>query len=316
MSGAAFGMCPRSVITDRKLGNAAVRLYALLTTYANADGECWPSQTTLANDLGLTSRRMVVRLMADLQAAGHVQSSFRKDEFGRRSGCVYRLCEMAKPSPAGGTTGTYRGGTTGTHGGVPEVPELRVPVVPGGGVPEVPIGGVLQVPIEHTKEHTTEQTRASPQVLVEDQAPKAGKPAPDYAFEGVVIKLTHRDYDRWKAGFPDVDLPPYLTARDAWLSEQTPADRKNWFVSTATDLRNFQKREAIEKGNRPPAGTQARASPPVDPKLAFRIAESKARNDAISSAEAAGLNPLDDKYDRHVGALMMEWYNNEQRRSA
>ena len=151
---------------------------------------------------------------------------------------------------------------------------------------------------------------------MEDQAPKAGKPAPDYAFEGVVIKLTHRDYDRWKAGFPDVDLPPYLTARDAWLSEQTPADRKNWFVSTATDLRNFQKREAIEKGNRPPAGTQARASPPVDPKLAFRIAESKARNDAISSAEAAGLNPLDDKYDRHVGALMMEWYNNEQRRSA
>lgn len=308
MSGTAFGMCPRSVITDRKLGNAAVRLYALLTTYANADGECWPSQTTLANDLGLTSRRMVVRLMADLQAAGHVQSSFRKDEFGRRAGCVYRLCEMAKPS-------SWRG-TTGTHGGVPEVPELRVPEVPGAGVLEVPIGGVPEVPTEHTKELTTEQTMASPHSLVEVQAQKAGKPAPDYAFEGVVIKLTRRDYDRWKAGFPDVDLPPYLTARDAWLSEQSAADRKNWFVSTATDLRNFQKREALEKRARPPAGVYPRASPQIDPKLAARLAEAKARNAARASAEAAGLTEQDEEYDRHVSALMMEWYNNEQRRSA
>lgn len=304
MSGTAFGMCPRSVITDRKLGNAAVRLYALLTTYANADGECWPSQTTLANDLGLTSRRMVVRLMADLQAAGHVQSSFRKDEFGRRSGCVYRLCEMARQSPGRGTTGT--------HAGVPEVPELRVPEVPGVGVLEVPIGGVLEVPTEHTKELTTEQTRASLQSLVEDPAPKAGKPAPDYAFEGVVIKLTRRDYDRWKAGFPNVDLPPYLTARDAWLSEQPVADRKNWFVSTATDLRNFQKREALEKLARPHAGSHARPGSPMDRRLAARIAEGQAKR----SAEAAGLQEFTDDYDRHVAALMIEWNKNEQRRSA
>ena len=85
-----------------------------------------------------------------------------------------------------------------------------------------------------------------------------------------------------------------------------PATWRNWCIRAGRRL----------SATRPQSGSHPRASPPIDPRLAARLAEAKARNAARASAEAAGLTEQDEEYDRHVSALMMEWYNNEQRRSA
>lgn len=75
-----------------------------------------------------------------------------------------------------------------------------------------------------------------------DQGPEEGAAAPvaaAYSFEGVVIRLSRTDYDRWRKTFSNIpNFDAELMARDAWLADQ-PADvRKRWFQSTSTHLRN------------------------------------------------------------------------------
>ena len=57
-----------------------------------------------------------------------------------------------------------------------------------------------------------------------------------FAYEGEVIRLKQKDFDRWSEAFPLLDLRAELTARDAWLASQP--DHKNWFVSTSQHLAN------------------------------------------------------------------------------
>jgi ribosomal protein L37AE/L43A len=49
-----FGIVHRSVLTSKTLSRGAKLLYSLLCSYANQDGECFPSQVTMAEDLGAT----------------------------------------------------------------------------------------------------------------------------------------------------------------------------------------------------------------------------------------------------------------------
>ena len=51
-----FAQVPNAVLRDAKLSHAAVRLYALLLSYAWSENECWPGQDTLADAMGCTAR--------------------------------------------------------------------------------------------------------------------------------------------------------------------------------------------------------------------------------------------------------------------
>lgn len=62
----------------------------------------------------------------------------------------------------------------------------------------------------------------------------------NYAFAGEIVRLNFADYRKWQDAFPDLDLRAMLTARDAWLTGQSEADRKRWFQSTASWLANKQ----------------------------------------------------------------------------
>lgn len=97
-----------------------------------------------------------------------------------------------------------------------------------------------------------------------------------------------------------------------WESERT--DRK-YIPAPAVWLHGHRWADDAPGQDRPPC-PQARASPPMDPRLAARLAEANARKAARASAEAAGLKETDEEYEPHVSARMLEWYKNEQRRSA
>ena len=90
-----FGMVPRQLITDRKIGHAAKTLYAALATYANADGECWPSHETLCNDLGIKDSRTLRVGLKELEEGGYIVRAARRSKDGMQIGNFYKLCFKA-----------------------------------------------------------------------------------------------------------------------------------------------------------------------------------------------------------------------------
>ncbi|KAA0687916.1 helix-turn-helix domain-containing protein [Azospirillum brasilense] len=63
---------------------------AALATYANARGECWPSQATLATALK-RSRSTVNRILGHLAESGVIGRESRRSASGGRLSCLYRL---------------------------------------------------------------------------------------------------------------------------------------------------------------------------------------------------------------------------------
>lgn len=66
-------------------------LLLTLANYAGADGSCFPSQTTLAADTGM-SERAVRGHLADLEAQGMIQRTARRREDGSRTADLILLC--------------------------------------------------------------------------------------------------------------------------------------------------------------------------------------------------------------------------------
>ncbi|UKJ77139.1 helix-turn-helix domain-containing protein (plasmid) [Azospirillum brasilense] len=76
---------------------------AALATYANARGECWPSQATLATALK-RSRSTVNRILGHLAESGVIARESRRSASGGRLSCLYRLrlAAVDGPIPAAG----------------------------------------------------------------------------------------------------------------------------------------------------------------------------------------------------------------------
>jgi|TARA_R100001244_G_scaffold13417_3_gene15178 hypothetical protein len=69
-----------------------------------------------------------------------------------------------------------------------------------------------------------------------------------YAFEGKVVRLVQRDYDRWLKTFKNIpNLDAVLMSRDVWLSQEADdSARKTWFISTVNYLVKVDARFAEE----------------------------------------------------------------------
>jgi len=68
-----------------------------------------------------------------------------------------------------------------------------------------------------------------------------------YKFEGNVIKLNERDFNRWKAAYTHIDLVSELTALDDFYSQEK--DVGKWFIRTSTALAN---KNGHYRQNKPP----------------------------------------------------------------
>jgi hypothetical protein len=113
----------------RDCGTAAA-MYFLLETYADANGECWPSYDTLAEGLGIT-RRQAIRLVAKLEAAGYVFISERRTARKHNQTNLYTLPYHRKARNGGGditsdTSGDTTSDTTSDTSGAPESPKVVV----------------------------------------------------------------------------------------------------------------------------------------------------------------------------------------------
>ena len=107
MSGGAFAMIPRAVLTNRQIGHAAIVLYGILGTYANSEFECWPSQETLRRDMGVKDARSIRFGLAELEDAGLIQRRARIGQKGLRVGTQLTREEMLQ-STVGAPAATAR----------------------------------------------------------------------------------------------------------------------------------------------------------------------------------------------------------------
>lgn len=79
-----FAIIPARAFDDARMDSHLRDVLALLSTYADREGWCWPGQETLGNRLGL-SRTTVNGYIRRLQQLGYLEAR------RRQAGCLYRL---------------------------------------------------------------------------------------------------------------------------------------------------------------------------------------------------------------------------------
>lgn len=85
-----WGRIPAWWLSHPDIDADGLAVLAALSTYANARGECWPSQATLATALK-RSRSTVNRILGHLADAAVIEIVSRKSANGGRLSSVYRL---------------------------------------------------------------------------------------------------------------------------------------------------------------------------------------------------------------------------------
>src|ERR1700736_1935003 len=82
---------PAIVIEDhRRLGHATLRVYCCLRSFANAEGVCWPSVSTIGKRLGM-ARSTVSEHLAILARRGHLRSEATSRRDKGRAVNLYRF---------------------------------------------------------------------------------------------------------------------------------------------------------------------------------------------------------------------------------
>lgn len=72
-----FGIVSYEVISDPNLSIQAKGLYSMLACYANKKRTCWPSISTLSDDLNI-SQSSTNRLIKELKTCDYIQRVGRK----------------------------------------------------------------------------------------------------------------------------------------------------------------------------------------------------------------------------------------------
>jgi predicted RNA-binding Zn-ribbon protein involved in translation (DUF1610 family) len=90
-----WGIVRADWVDHPEVGPDEFALLALLSLYANRDGSCWPSQSTLADRLK-RSRSWIIRVLNRLEDLGLVARTQRQAARGRRATCLYTLAGHAE----------------------------------------------------------------------------------------------------------------------------------------------------------------------------------------------------------------------------
>jgi DNA-binding MarR family transcriptional regulator len=72
-----FGIVSYEVISDPNLSIQAKALYSMLACYANKERTCWPSISTLSDDLNI-SQSSTNRLIKELKTCNYIRRVGRK----------------------------------------------------------------------------------------------------------------------------------------------------------------------------------------------------------------------------------------------
>ncbi len=119
-----LSIIPATAVFDERLCRTDLALLCALGAYANRKGCCWPATTTLAGDLGISTRQ-IRRCLRNLETCGYVNTEHRE---GQRS--VYVVArEVTDPGhPGSGLEhDPGHGGSGGADTQVPGTPDTQVP---------------------------------------------------------------------------------------------------------------------------------------------------------------------------------------------
>lgn len=160
-----FGLVDRQVIGDSSLSDGAVRLYGLLSTYANrATGDAFPSRARLLAELGWSWRKLR-RAREELAENGVVTYTTSES-----APTIYHLHHLGAPRAEGGGVCAPPSPETSQGGGRGRPP---------GGASVVQGGGRGRPP-KQTKEQTKEQTTSPRSVSGSPlRSEPSNGPAPD-----------------------------------------------------------------------------------------------------------------------------------------
>lgn len=147
-----FGIVAKAVMRDKAISPPARALYALLATYADDNGECFPSNRQLAEDMG-TADSTVRRLQDELEERGVILRTPKYDEGGRRTSNRIHLIDVqiGGGSPTGGR-------------GVPPTGGREVP----------PTSRRVTTPLRTTPEGTTDHPSGGPPPTSERASKRRG----------------------------------------------------------------------------------------------------------------------------------------------
>jgi hypothetical protein len=120
-----FEMLPHWLLFDTNVSSIALRLYAVLRKYGNADNKCFPSRQRLADDLGV-SKITIDRTKKELIAVGALCETRRMGEDKTYTSNLYHIhwdmdtdCANVITSDEGSPTDVARGGIKNvTRGGI------------------------------------------------------------------------------------------------------------------------------------------------------------------------------------------------------
>jgi len=85
-----YSIIPVRAIEDPHIHGAALRVLVSLGSYADRDGFCYPSQSTLARRLRV-SRQAINQQIRVLEQLGYLQITRRKNYSGDETSCLYRI---------------------------------------------------------------------------------------------------------------------------------------------------------------------------------------------------------------------------------
>ena len=83
-----------SIYSD-DLPSRAVAVYMYLVHRTNSDGQCWPSERTIARDLSM-SKSTVKRALNDLKRNGYITVEQRHRKSGANSTLLYTVKDFKK----------------------------------------------------------------------------------------------------------------------------------------------------------------------------------------------------------------------------
>ncbi len=121
---ARLSIIPAAAVFDKRLCRTDLAVLCALGAYANRQGRCWPATTSLAGDLGISTRQ-VRRCLRKIETCGYVNTEHRK---GQRS--VYTISRgVTDPGHIGSGVMLYPGhpGSGGADTQVPGTPDTQVP---------------------------------------------------------------------------------------------------------------------------------------------------------------------------------------------
>ena len=241
-----LSIIPARAVSDRRLSRGGLLILAALGTYADKNGVCWPTQSEIAKQTGMT-RQAVSAHLKGLETLGYLEKHRRYRADQGEISCAYRIRFDADPAPPPATSELYRGCKAQALQGV------QSQSFTGGVKPELYTERPIERPIERPKKR--ERCNAA---QLDENKPSAPSAPHSQEGQGERLPLDFVLPDDWQAWAeqrrPDLNITDEAERFvDYWHGKAGKnAFRTDWAATWRNWIRNaYAKRQAEPKSRTP-----------------------------------------------------------------